>query len=271
MELPDGPTLAHPPPPPSANVRAAALSPKKTRALRVLMLLVGGISLIAAAATVWEITRFNSLWASPAADQLAEANALADAEGVSAVALLMLAVVEVAMFVMLIVWMFAASRDVARTDAKGRKWRPAWAIAGWFLPLAGIATILVANRLVGIPVWLLVLTVLATTIASWVVVRSVLNEIDRVSAADSERQRIGTWRYGNILTEGRVWWAGLVIGGYIATGGYNAIEGQLDPSGVFDDSAYAAALWRVATGTGVVGITSLVGSRYIAKLGTRFG
>ncbi len=154
------------------------------------MRLVDGIAQLSIAATWLSFLAdlaFVAITARTFADVVIGVTTPAAGVGAILVAAMVAGVVELVAFLILVVWMFNVSANLDAVAEATAGWRPAWAIAGWFIPLANLV----------IPP--LVLADIAR------------NSADEIGGAEGSRQvrRIWVW-----------WWVCQVGGAPIAVLGY---------------------------------------------------
>ncbi len=90
-------------------------------------------ALAVAVATANHLSKVETYFDNPTVTTVHDANDAADV--VNAIDFIFEAI-SLAIFVLLIVFLFRASKNTELWDTSRRSWTPGWAIAGWFIPLA---------------------------------------------------------------------------------------------------------------------------------------
>jgi hypothetical protein len=144
-----------------------------------------------------------------------------------------LLIVEVALFVVLIVWTAKSHRATSGLFDGGRKWKLRWAITGWLVPFANL-----------------------------VIPKLVLNEIERLASAPRDGTNIASnWHQRPPMTIGRVFWACFVVSGASAALGVVMV----DVSRTIDVIEFG----YIAQAVGLFGrsVAWALGALYFRKLG----
>lgn len=206
------------------------LSRGLTGTLRAFFYAAAAIAAASVFAVNHEVGRFELWWGtrSPAAlDRLVQA----EEASAAMIGLFLLSALVIA--VLVIIWWYQAYQAIERVGATDRSWSAGWAIGGWFIPLASL-----------------------------IIPKLVLNEIDRVSAAAEEGG--GEWRDRRTLGVA-TWWWGLWVMGSLALGfGATLTQSQLDPNVGFDGDLYLSGLRFT-----MVGLAALFGAALFAAASLR--
>jgi hypothetical protein len=141
--------------------------------------------------------------------------------------------------VLVIMWWYQAYRAIEAAPALGRSWSPGWAIGGWFIP-----------------------------VASLVIPKLVLNEIDRVSSAAEEGDAV-EWRGRRTLGMTNWWWALWVVGSTAAGMGTLLTPPELGPAAVTDPDVYHSALRFTMLGMAALTGAALFAAASLRILGSR--
>jgi hypothetical protein len=192
FELPDGlpePSLLATPtsPPPSTGTPSASPVPfdypryRSVAGLTTALtwLLVASIvsAVVVAALTVNHLSKVEAFYDRPSFTTVNDANDAADAVNAMGV---VLELISLAIFVVLVVFLFRASKNTELWNTSTRTWTPGWAIAGWFIPLANF-------------------------VIPFLVVRDIWRRTPEPAGARGDARPVGNW----ILL---VWWVLFVVG-----------------------------------------------------------
>lgn len=142
--------------------------------------------------------------------------------------------------VLVVMWWYRAYRTIEAVPALGRSWSPGWAIGGWFIPLASL-----------------------------IIPKLVLNEIDRVSSA-AEDGDPAEWKSRPLLGLANWWWALWVVGSTVAGMGTLLTPTELGPAAVTEPEIYHSALRFTMLGMAVLTGAALFAAASLRILGERF-
>jgi hypothetical protein len=100
-------------------------------------------AVVAAILTFSHLSKVEDAFDNPTISNVQSANDAADAvNGVGGVVELL----SIAIFVLLVVLLFRASKNTELWNHESRTWRPGWAIAGWFIPIANFVIPFLVTR-----------------------------------------------------------------------------------------------------------------------------
>ena len=140
------------------------------------------------------------------------------------------------LLVVLIVWMCKASAAGDVLQPGNRKFGTGWIVGGWFIPFGAC-----------------------------VVPKMVMNEIERVAAAERYEGRVvGTWRDHKVTPLGMLWWLAFLTGAVLTRVGAAVSSGaDLD----LDRLEVGYAL--VAAGYGALALSAILGALHIRYISRR--
>lgn len=218
-------------PPPPAVIRR--VDPRLVIALRTALYAVAAVSLASFLAARAEIGAFDDLRALGTVGR--ELALQAEQVGDGFVDLVL--AVGAAAGLLTLVWWHRSYRAIVAAEAQGRRWSPGWAIGGWFIPVANL-----------------------------VIVKSVLDEIDRVSGAVVAGEP--SWRSHPRLAITGWWWALWVCGLVVGVVG-SAIVGTELTAAAFDADAYRTGLEVLMVAHALSVAASFCGAAAVRVLGDR--
>lgn len=171
-----------------------SVSPLLSGWLQGLFWAISGFSIINGFAAIAQLNAYNT-WrnASAGLDRIDALDTL-DGIGLTRVGIGFFgSLISTAIFVLMIIWAFKASRTVNRLAPGERRWQPGWSIGAWFIPIA----------------W-------------FVLPKIVLNETEKIATAPrTEHGVVAGWPHTSPSGIGRAWWysyVGFTLLGFFGSG-----------------------------------------------------
>ena len=216
------------------------LSGGLSTAVRVFFYIVAGSAAAGAAATLWELTRFQAWWDAPVGADGSEFSDLIDAEEITDGVRGLMFLAAFVLFILMIIWSNQAYKATHRFTASGTRWSSGWAVGGWFIPFANL-----------------------------VIPKMVINEIDRISnPATGGPPVMERWKGLRLLPSGHWWW-GLFIVGWITLLAGDAISEDAIGFRTVDDGQYVVGLAVQAVGAALYTAAALFGAQMVKGLNQR--